>query len=329
VLTLGSAARAQAPVAPPPTTKAVHDSSRAEAGGRGHQWVEMRNVDLHLTDKVVIRVRRLHGEVLRTAPDQPAALDDVRSFRIKVTGATVALTGNDLGAILNSVVFAYPNAPLRDIQIRTEGNEIVQTGVMHKGVDLRFRLRGTLDLTADGQVRIHPSSVRVVGLNGEKVLHFLGLRLQNMLDLKGAHGASVKGDDFFLDPLAILPPPAIDGRLAGIGIEGDKVVLEFAQLPADSVFGGYVRADSADPNFIYFRGGQLRFGKLLMTDTDLRIVDADPRTPFDMDLPHYTRQLVAGHSRTLPNLGLVVYMPDFASLGHADSTSRSSASRTR
>lgn len=27
-----------------------------------------------------------------------------------------------------------------------------------------------------------------------------------------AHGASVKGDDIFLDPLAIIPPPAVTGH---------------------------------------------------------------------------------------------------------------------
>jgi hypothetical protein len=280
----------------------------------------MRNVDLGVTDRVTIRVHTLHGEVLRTNPDRPATLDDPLSFKIRVTGATVALTGADLGAILNTVVFAYPGAPLRDLEMRTDGDQIIQTGIMHKGVDLRFRLRGTLALMPDGRVRIHPTAMRILGINGEKALNLVGLHLDNVLDLKGAKGASVKGDDLFLDPTLILPPPAIDGRLASIHIDGPDVVQEFVRLPDDSVFGHYVRADTTDHNFIYFRGGELRFGKLLMNDTDLRIVDADPATPFDMNLPHYSQQLIAGRSRTLSNLGLVVYMPDYATLKKPDST---------
>jgi hypothetical protein len=60
-----------------------------------------------------------------------------------------------------------------------------------------------------------------------------------------------------------------------------------------------------------------------MTDTDLRIVGADQSAAFDMSLPHYSKQLVAGRSRTLPNLGLVVDMPDFANRsGSSHSASR-------
>jgi hypothetical protein len=220
------------------------------------------------------------------------------------------------------VVFAYPKAPLRDLRVRADSVEIIQTGILHKGVDLRFRLRGTLSLTPEGLVRIHPTAVHILGLNGEKMMQMLGMHLDGLLDLRGAHGATVKGNDLFLDPTAILPPPAISGRLAAVRIEGAEVVQDFVRLPEDSTFGTRVHPDSTDKNFIYFRGGQLRFGKLLMTDTDLRIVDAEPKTPFDMSLPHYTRQLVAGYSKTRPNLGLTVYMPDFGTLEARDSGGR-------
>ncbi len=310
-------------VASPRTFEIRPDSGGAAA----REWIEIRNVDLHVTDQIVIRVRSMHGEVLRTTPSKPPALDDVTSFRIRVTAGTVGLTGSDLGALLNTVVFAYPNAPLRDIRVRTNGCEIIHTGMMHKGVDVRFRLHGQLDLTPDGRVRIHPSSVEIFGINGEKVLHLLGLHLESLLDLRGAHGASVKGDDLFLDPTAILPPPAIDGHLAAVRIEGDQVVQEFVQLPDDAVFRAAVHADTVDQGFIYFRGGQLRFGKLLMTDTDLRIVGPGHGPPFDMSLPHYSRQLVAGRSRTLTNQGLVVDMPNFATLVKSDSTHSPSPAR--
>lgn len=285
----------------------------------------MRNVDLHLTDQVVVRVRSLRGEVVRTSRDRSPALDDATSFRIRVTGGTVALTGSDLGSLLNAVVFAYPHAPLRDLRVRTDGDEIVQTGIIHKVVDLRFRLRGTLDLTGDGRVRIHPTAVRILGLNGERVLRLLGLHLESLLDLRGARGASVKGDDLLLDPTAILPPPAIDGHLAAVRIEGNAVVLEFVRLAEDAVFRTFVLADTTDHNFIYFHGGQVRFGKLLMTDADLQIVGSDRSGAFDMSLPHYNQQLVAGRSRSLMDRGLVVYMPNFATLAGTPSSRTVSA----
>jgi hypothetical protein len=63
-----------------------------------------------------------------------------------------------------------------------------------------------------------------------------------------------------------------------------------------------------------YRGNRLQFGKLLMSDTDLVIVDPDPRDPFDFYLDRYKDQLVAGYSKTTPSNGLRVYMVDFNKL---------------
>jgi hypothetical protein len=111
--------------------------------------------------------------------------------------------------------------------------------------------------------------------------------------------------------MAILPPPAISGRLASIQVVGDQLVQQFVRLPEDSIFDSYARPDSIVPNFVNFRGARLRFGKLLMSDTDLQIVDADQSDPFDLFLERYAQQLVAGTSRTLANQGLRVVMPDY------------------
>jgi hypothetical protein len=58
----------------------------------------------------------------------------------------------------------------------------------------------------------------------------------------------------------------------------------------------------------------LRFGKLMMTDADLEIIDQSPGSPFDFSLPNYNRQLVAGYSKNTPRLGLIVFMPDLTTL---------------
>jgi hypothetical protein len=125
----------------------------------------------------------------------------------------------------------------------------------------------------------------------------------------------VKGDDIYLDPAKILPPPAIVGRLTAVRVEGNALVQEFARLPDDSVFSRYARADSAAPNYLFFRGGRLRFGRLEMRDTQLQILDLDPSDPFDLFLAEYNKQLVAGYSRNRPNLSLQAFFPDYSDLG--------------
>jgi hypothetical protein len=288
-----------------PAPAAASDSSD------GPMWIQMRNVDLHIDETNALDVRELRGEVTRTQPNVPAALDDTKSFTVRVTRGTVALSGDALAALLNDFVFAYRGAPLKKLHARTVGSQVVLRGVMHKGVDLPFEITSMLALEADGRVRLRPTRTRILGIDGAKLMQALGLHLDKLIDLRGAHGVTVDGNDLLLEPTEILPPPTIDGRLSAIGVEHDMIVQTFERQPDDSVFDHYARPDTAAKNFIYFRGGQLRFGKLLMSNTDLNIIDADERDAFDLNLDQYTRQLVAGTSRTMPNKGLRVIMPDY------------------
>ena len=277
-------------------------------------WIEMRNVLLHIDDRGVIRIERLRGQVLTDSGRLPV-LDDATSFRIRVTRGATRLTGDDLASLLNSVVFAYDGAPLKHLKARMEGSAVVLSGTLRKGVNLPFSITATPTLEPDGRVRMHPTRTRILGINGAALMKALGLQLDDLLNLDKAHGAVVDGNDILLEPTTILPPPAIEARLESIGVVGDELVQTFVTTPLDSIFERYIQPDSTQPNFVYFRGGRLRFGKLEMIDTDLHIVDADPRDPFDLYLAKYNRQLVAGTSRNLETYGLRVTMPDYADLG--------------
>jgi hypothetical protein len=303
--------RAQTDGGDPKSTAAVTPLPRHLAGTT---WIEMRNVLLHIDDRGVIRIDRLRGQVM-TDSGTPPVLDDARSFRIRVTRGTTRLTGDDLASLLNSVVFAYDGAPLKRMRARMEGNAIVLSGTLRKGVNLPFSITATPTLEPDGRVRMHPTRTRILGINGAALMKALGLQLDDLIDLKNARGAVVDGNDILLEPTQILPPPMIEARLESIGVVGDELVQTFVTTPLDSIFERYIQPDSTQPNFVYFRGGRLRFGKLEMIDTDLHIVDADQRDPFDLYLAEYNRQLVAGTSRNLETLGLRVTMPDFGDLG--------------
>jgi len=105
-----------------------------------------------------------------------------------------------------------------------------------------------------------------------------------------------------------LPPPMMRGHITAIRLEGDEIIQTFGTARtrgAGKAPGG---------NYMFYRGGMLRFGKLLMSDTDMRLIDSDPSDPFDFFPDHYQDQLVAGYSKTTASGGLLVYMPDYDKL---------------
>ena len=274
-------------------------------------WMEMRNVDLHIDEHQVMHMRVLRGQVIPTTAGATALLDDAKSFRVRVTNGVVALSGDAVAALLNEIAFNYADAPIKHLRIRIEKGQLVQKGTLHKGVDIPFEMWATPVLASDGKLKLHPDKLHIFSVNGLTLIHALGLHLAKLMDLSKAHGVTVSGDDLFVDPLQLIPPPMVEGRLSAVRVEDSLLVQEFTRTADDTIFGTYVRPDSGSHNFVYFRGGELRFGKLTMHDTDLLINDDDERDPLDLYLAHYNKQLVAGHTRNLPDLGLRTWMVDY------------------
>jgi len=274
-------------------------------------WMEMRNVDLHIDERQVMHMRVLRGQVIPTIPGATAFLDDPKSFHVRVTNGVVALSGDAIGALLNEIAFNYADAPIKHLRVRIEKGQLVQKGTLHKGVDIPFEMWATPVLTSDGKLKLHPDKLHIFSVNGLTLMHALGLHLESMMDLHKARGVTVDGNDLFVDPLQLIPPPTVEGRLSAVRIQDSLLVQEFMRTPDDTIFGTYVRPDSGSHNFVYFRGGQLRFGKLTMQDTDLLINDDDERDPLDLYLTRYNKQLAAGHTKNLPNFGLRTWLVDY------------------
>jgi hypothetical protein len=270
---------------------------------KGATRVEMKNVDFHSDDDFVLRIRGLRGALLRRNPSTPVVFDDKRSFVLRIDSGTVGIRTDTLADLMNNYVFAYPKAPLKKIQISTKGNQIKLSARMHKVIDVPVRIVGTLSPTSEGKIRLHPESIKAAGLPVKGFMHLFGLDLSEVMKANEERGVRIDGDDIIMDQERMIPPPAIRGKITAIHIENDEVVQDFG--------GGSKSGASKGSNYMYYRGGILRFGKLTMNNADLKIVDTDPKNPFDFSLDHYNTQLVAGTSKNTPNYGLVVYMPDY------------------
>ena len=299
-----------APDPTPPSRSATRDSVHPRTR------VSMRHVDFYLDSAVVLHIRHLDG-TMRSKEGGTIVFNDRSSFIITLDTAEVGLTGADLTTLLNKFVFGYKGSPLSHLHMRTEGDHVVLTGRMHKVITVSFALTSTMDVTPDGLIRIHPTKTTILGMNGQKVMKFLGLSLEKLLDLKGATGATVHGNDIFLDPEKILPPPAIEGHIIAVRVDGDEVVELFGRAGPHEPLHALVPPDTKAPNYMYYRGGTLRFGRLVMLDAEMQIVDLDPDDPLRFDLSRYTAQLVAGYERSLADGGLEVWVRDVDKLNVA------------
>jgi len=292
----------------------------AQAAPAGLVQVQMRNLAFHVDSTIVLDLRFLRGELRRTSPDRSPYLDDKRSFTLGIDSARIGITPAALSQLLNRYTFAYPGSPLRRLTITIDRGQIVQRGLMH---GISFTVVGDLTLTSDGELRLHPTSVKAVGIKVGGLMKLFGLHLQKLVNTDKAIGVRIDKDDFLLSPSELLPPPKVAGRVGALEVTDSEIVM---QMGPES---GRTASKPLEPplpkaeNYMFFRKGVLRFGKLTMEDTDLMIVDAEPKDPFDFWLDRYNTQLVAGSSRNTVDHGLIVTMPDFSKVKREKGEARS------
>jgi hypothetical protein len=270
--------------------------------------VQMRNVNLHFDQSIMLEIRRLRGQYLPTG-SQSASFDDLNSFVTRIDSAEIAMSARSMSDLLNRYVFNYPGTPLKNIVVTIENGRIKQKGTLHKGIDVPFEIDGSLSVTPDGGLMLHADKVRSAHLPFKGLMHLFGEDLAKLVNIKKDNGVTLDGDNILLSPERMIPPPRIQGKVTAVRIEGDRIIQTFGGKETKPLVPIY-RAK----NYIYQKGGVLRFGKLTMTDTDLEIVDQSTKTPFEFSLREYSRQLVAGYSKNTPNRGLIVFMPDLNTL---------------
>ncbi|MGD0778447.1 MAG: hypothetical protein ABSC05_37175 [Candidatus Solibacter sp.] len=271
--------------------------------------VEMVNVNLHLDPVLILRIRYLEGQFLPTRKGRPPTFDDKLSYIVAIDSAEVGVSMASMTHAMNTYVFNEPDAPLKDLTLSAEGGEIKQTGTLKKGPGIPFEMVGTMSATPDGKIRIHSTKVKAAHLPVGGLMKLFGLDMAKLINTRNTKGITVDDNDLILDPTLMLPPPRMRGRISSVRIEGDEIVQTFGQQKK-----GW-RPQMPHANYMAYRGGVLRFGKLTMTDTDMRLIDADPTDPFDFFPDHYNEHLVAGYSKTTASGGLLVYMPDYNKIG--------------
>jgi len=271
--------------------------------------IAMKNVIYHYTDSIAVHAIRLQGYLTPVKAGAIVVFDDRNSFNLGLESAEISISCSSLAQALNENVFSSADAPIKNLTIESRNKDLVVKGKFHQKGDVSFETTGVISANGDGQVRLHSKEVKAAHLPVKGLMDLLGIDLARLISTRKVHGVRVEKDELILDPEQIIPPPHIQGKVSAVRIEGNNIVLVFGS-PVPKV------AAKQSGNYMAFRHGELRFGKLTMRDADLIMIDMDPRDPFDFFLEHYQEQLVAGYTKSTRDYGLRVYTRDYGKLTH-------------
>lgn len=295
---------------------ATAQASRRPAGparspASGAVRLQVQNGLFHVMDDVVLTVSRLDGWMI-PQPGQTVSLDNKKSFILQINSGETYLKATDLTGLLNEYLLPHAKTSIKDITVTFEGNQVAVKGDLRKAVPIPFEGKGTVSVADDSDIRVHFTDLKAAGVLKKGLLDFLGIKLSSVAQPQKQSRFYIEGDDIILPITALFPPPRITGKLTAVRIEGDSLVQVFG--PPNATIAP---PPTSAKNYVYFRGGRMKFGKLTMDDVDLELVDKDPSNAFDFSLDHYALQLEAGYSKALPSGGLLAVMPDYSAVAKA------------
>ena len=266
----------------------------------------MQGIHFRFMPSVAVDIRSLDGELIAQHGSHPI-FDDKDSFILQVESGEVSVSPEAMSDDLNDYVFHYPGAPLSDLKVTLEKDGTVKiAGKLHKGIPIPFSTKGPMSTSPDGKIVIQAKELHALGIPAKDLLGFFGADVADLVNTRNARGVRVEKDRFILDANMLFPPPHLQTKVRESRVAGGQIVLMLG-----SGAGKAENSKGRSGNYQVFKGGTLQFGKLTMHDTDLILIDEDPRDPFDFFLDHYAEQLAAGYSKTLIDQSLKTYMPDY------------------
>ena len=274
----------------------------------GTVQTQMRNITYHFSDAVMVEIKSLNGELVPLGKNEFPIFDDKDSFNLRISTGEIAIDSSNLANVLNSYVFARSHSPLTGLSIIVENGHLKVKGKLHDKRDIPFETEGILSPTADGKLRLHSEKIKAMHVPIKGLMELFGIDLGGLIKEGKVPGVQAQEDDLIIDLEQILPPPHIEGKVALVRIEGDKIIQFFGgpdAKPMKNIRGG---------NYMAYKNNRIRFNKLVMNDADLILIDMDPNDPLDFYLEHYKEQVSAGYTKTTPDSGLRVFIKDFDKL---------------
>jgi hypothetical protein len=277
---------------------------------------DMRNVLFHVTPIAAAHLVVLSGELWPTGTNPMVVFDDKNSFEVRVSSGTVSISPDALADIMNNYVFAKADAPLKDLTVAIENGRLIIKGKLHTKGDISFATAGTLNVTADGRIRVHTEKITAMKVPVKGMMGLFGIELAKVVNTSKIPGMDTDKNDLLVDLGTLLPPPHIRGKLTGVRLDRNTIVTTFGDG------GKSIGPPKEQGSYMALEGGSVRFGSMVMNPTDLTVLDVDEGAILEWNQDHFKEQLVAGYSKITPSFGLRAYVKNYSRLGRGGKSAK-------
>jgi hypothetical protein len=290
----------------------VPPNSAPTSEATGGTDVYAHNLMLRMGPSFRIYVRWLHGRMSPTRRGVAPSFDDPQSFDIDITTGVLRANIGDIQNYLNAGGLGA--SPLKNVNLSGNGDQIRLAGTLHKVVPLPVEVLATIAPLPDGRIQIHVTKINLLKIPFKALLGMMHIDVADLVHSQNVEGLQVTGNDIYLDPLKLLPPPHIRGHLTAVHVVNPDLEEIFGNAAEE------VQRVEQWRNFLRLKNGAIDFGRLTMHPVDLIMIDVSSDAWFDLDLAHYQKQLVYGYTRMTPQAGLQIFMPDLSTLPKTQAT---------
>lgn len=294
------------------------DAKGFRTHSRSGTYMKLANLNFRLTDEIIMQIKELVGEAIPKSKNGIVNFDDVNSFRIDILSGEAFVKTEIMEYIFNNMVFNYEGSPLKNLKMEFFDEEENGKPVkkLRLGGDMKlvmwigFEMVGKMYLDREKTLMvIEAERIKSMGIPGTKtMLDVVGLNMEKLLPIPAGRGLTMVGNKIIVEPFKIFPPPQIGGFISDMRVQNTGLQLFFSSKSKIN-FPPLPRADVK--NYLYLYQGDVKFGKLMMVDARLQMVDSTQNNDFDFFLKKYQLPLALGVSKILPDGSVVATIPDY------------------
>jgi len=281
--------------------KTARDSGHKEA------LLFVKNTNFRFFKNIGFYIPEMVVSLRANDPSQPVVFDDPQSFGIYPMRGKAVLSGAVLTELMNTHVFNFEGAPLRNITVKTAPGRLIFIGQMNRrGQWVPFVMKGPVLLEKGHMLVFAPDDVMVDNKNAGPILVAANVNLDELLTVK-APGVDLIGSKVYLDALKLFPPPKLGFTIKQSKLSDDGLELTFTHPKSPKHPLPIVNRDS----YMMVRGGDVKFLNAMAVQSLVQIMNKDPGQALDFSLYDYRDQLTGGYLKFRDNGAVLAYLKNY------------------